>query len=128
MCPGADRRRAHGRDVGQWWIWDLLHTRLSRYNVVAAPPLHKWADCASFARLQHHLPQVPVPPTILPLLPHMSTLLPRFMQPITFVPLSLLPLAPCPTAADGSLRPEFENDCPEPYRRLAERCWHQDPE
>lgn len=30
--------------------------------------------------------------------------------------------------ADGSLRPEFDDECPEPYRRLAERCWHQDPE
>ena len=38
------------------------------------------------------------------------------------VPLRLL------LAADGSLRPEFEVDCPEPYRRLAERCWHQEPE
>ncbi|KAI3434599.1 hypothetical protein D9Q98_002667 [Chlorella vulgaris] len=33
----------------------------------------------------------------------------------------------CVGVTDGSLRPEFEADCPEPYRRLAERCWHQDP-
>ena len=33
-----------------------------------------------------------------------------------------------PNTADGALRPEFRDDCPEPYRRLAERCWHQDPE
>lgn len=41
----------------------------------------------------------------------------------------LLPRRPAkPPRADGSLRPEFRDDCPEPYRRLAERCWHPDPE
>ncbi|PRW57603.1 serine threonine- kinase drkC [Chlorella sorokiniana] len=34
----------------------------------------------------------------------------------------------CLGVSDGTLRPEFKDDCPEPYRRLAQRCWHQDPE
>ncbi len=33
----------------------------------------------------------------------------------------------CVGVSDGSLRPEFDDACPLPYRRLAERCWHQDP-
>lgn len=34
----------------------------------------------------------------------------------------------CVGVSDGSLRPEFDDTCPLPYRRLAERCWSQNPE
>lgn len=34
----------------------------------------------------------------------------------------------CVGVSEGNLRPEFDDTCPAPYRRLAERCWHQDPE
>ena len=33
----------------------------------------------------------------------------------------------CVGVCDGTLRPEFWEDAPAPYRRLAERCWHHDP-
>lgn len=32
----------------------------------------------------------------------------------------------CCGVVDGSLRPEWEADAPSAYRRLAERCWHQE--
>lgn len=41
---------------------------------------------------------------------------------------SMLDAQICSGVSDGWLRPEFEDDCPEPYRILAERCWQQNPE
>lgn len=33
----------------------------------------------------------------------------------------------CVGVSEGTLRPEFDQDCPAPYRALVEKCWHQDP-
>ena len=33
----------------------------------------------------------------------------------------------CLGVCEQTLRPEFAEDCPEPYSKLARSCWHQDP-
>lgn len=33
----------------------------------------------------------------------------------------------CLGVCEQSLRPEFAEDCPDPFSRLAKSCWNQDP-
>ena len=34
----------------------------------------------------------------------------------------------CVGVCDGSLRPEFDEECPADFRELTARCWAQNPE
>ena len=33
----------------------------------------------------------------------------------------------CLGVCEHALRPDFADDCPEPYATLTSSCWHQDP-